>query len=61
MIYTTHGLMTAADLEEYRRDTDWYELYEREPQGDECEHGRLLADDCDDCPVVLARRERSAR
>lgn len=32
MIYTTHGLMTAADLEEYRRDTDWYE--QREDSGE---------------------------
>jgi hypothetical protein len=50
MIYTSHGLMTAADLEEYRLDTDWYELHRREPQDGECEHARPLTDDCDDCP-----------
>jgi hypothetical protein len=50
MIYTSHGLMTTADLEEYRRDYDWDELSEAEPQGDDgCVHARLLTDDCDDC------------
>ncbi len=48
-IYTTHGLMTPADLEEWRLDTDWYELNRREPNDDECDHLRLLTDDCDDC------------
>jgi hypothetical protein len=49
MIYTSHGLMTAADLEEYRQDYDWDELRQREPEDDECEHLRLLTDDCDEC------------
>jgi hypothetical protein len=49
MPYTTHGYMTPADLEEYRQDTDWYELNQREPQDDECEHCRQLTDDCDEC------------
>ncbi len=49
MIYTSHGLMTLADLEEYRRDTDWYELHPRTPEEGECEHCRLWTDDCDDC------------
>lgn len=60
MIYTTHGAMTAADLEEYRQDTDWYELHQPEPQDDECEHGRALTDDCEDCPEVPICREGSA-
>lgn len=49
MIYTSHGLMTPADLEEYRVDTDWYESHPRIPQDDECGHGRLMIDDCDEC------------
>jgi hypothetical protein len=36
MIYTSHGLMTAADLEEYRQDYDWDELRES-GSDDECE------------------------
>lgn len=35
MTYTSHGLMTQADLEEYRRDTDWYEL---NPQADDSDY-----------------------
>ena len=49
MTYTSQGLMTAADLEEYRQDTDWYELNPPEPQDDGCIHGRLLTEDCDEC------------
>jgi hypothetical protein len=49
MTYTSHGYMTAADMAEYRQDYDWDEL--REPdEGEACEHGRLLTDDCDQCP-----------
>jgi hypothetical protein len=48
-VYTTQGLMFGNDLEEYRLDTDWYELNRREPENDECEHLRLLTDDCDEC------------
>lgn len=49
MTYTSHGLMTAADLEEYRRDTDWYEVDRPEPDDDGCVHGLVLAKDCVDC------------
>jgi len=35
MTYTSHGLMTAADLEEYRQDYGWDELADGEPEGDE--------------------------
>lgn len=49
VIYTTHGAMTATDLEEHRRDTDWYELHRREATEGECAHLRLLTDDCDGC------------
>ncbi len=48
-LYTSHGLMTPADLEEWRRDTDWYEAHPRPQQDDECGHGRYLDDDCDAC------------
>lgn len=48
-LYTSHGLMLPSDLEEYRVDTDWYELHPRVPEEDECEHCRLFTDDCDDC------------
>jgi hypothetical protein len=48
-IYTSHGLMLPSDLEEYRQDTDWYELHPRVPEEGECEHCRLFTDDCDDC------------
>ena len=47
--YTSHGVMTGADIDEYRRDTDWYEAHPRVPEEDECEHGRQWIDDCDDC------------
>ena len=50
-MYTSHGLMTSADLEEYRQDTDWYELNQRKPQPDECEHCIPFTDYCDDCPL----------
>ena len=52
MTYTSHGLMTAADLEEYRQDTDWYELNPPEPDHGGCVHGRLLTEDCDECPAA---------
>lgn len=55
MIYTGHGLMTAADLEEYRRDYDWDELNSPEPDGDGCVHGRLLTEDCDACDQECAQ------
>ena len=58
MTYTSHGLMTAADLEEYRQDYDWDELAQPEPDDDGCVHGRLLTDDCDECSPD-ARREES--
>jgi hypothetical protein len=48
-IYTSHGLMTGADLGEYRRDTDWHELHRPVPEADQCEHARFWTDDCDDC------------
>jgi hypothetical protein len=48
-IYTSHGLMTGADLDEYRRDTDWHELHRPVPEADQCEHARFWTDDCDDC------------
>ncbi len=48
-LYATQGLMTPADLEEWRQDTDWYELNPRPQQDDECGHGRYLNDDCDAC------------
>lgn len=38
MIYTTQGAMTAADLEEYRQDTDWYELNPPEYQDEDEEN-----------------------
>lgn len=37
MTYTSHGLMTPADLEEYAEDYDWGELNQPEPE-DECGH-----------------------
>lgn len=49
LLVTSHGVMTAADLEEYRQDYDWDELHQRAPEDGECEHARLLTDDCDDC------------
>jgi hypothetical protein len=56
--YTTHGLMTAADLEEYRRDYDWSELRQPESQDDDgCVHGRLLAEDCAGCEQECASDE----
>lgn len=55
MIYTSHGLMTAADLEEYRQDTDWYELHGDPQEDDACDHGHLLTDDCDECATVSER------
>ncbi len=32
---TTQGAMTGADIEEWRRDTDWYELYGRPDEDEE--------------------------
>lgn len=49
MIYTTQGAMTAADLEEWREDHDWDVMNRSEPEPDECEHLRLLTDDCEAC------------
>ena len=56
MTYTSHGLMTAADLEEHRQDTDWYELNPPEPDHGGCVHGRLLTDDCDECTAEVSDR-----
>ena len=49
MAYTSHGLMTSDDLEEYRRDYDWDELNPQPETDDGCVHGRLLTEDCDEC------------
>lgn len=57
-VYTSHGFMTAADMEEYRQDTDWYEQHEQHvPRDDECEHGRPFTDYCDDCGFETAEAE----
>ena len=48
-IYSSHGLITTADLDEYRRDTDWYELHQQIPEEGQCVHARFWADDCDKC------------
>jgi hypothetical protein len=49
VIYTSQGLMTAEDVEEWRLDHDWYELHPRIPEDGECEHCRQMTDDCDTC------------
>jgi hypothetical protein len=49
VIYTSQGAMTLADLEEHRRDTDWHELRPPVSQDGECDHARLLTDDCERC------------
>lgn len=54
MTYTSHGLMTPADMEEHRQDYDWDELREPEPNDDACVHGHLLADDCGECAQEVA-------
>lgn len=48
MIYTSHGLMTQADLDEYRQDYDWDEL---DPEIDECPEcgGQMTIDGFCDC------------
>lgn len=62
MIYTSHGLMTQADLEEYRQATDWYELHPHGPddEADQCVHGRLLTDNCDDCEAESIGEAKAA-
>ena len=55
MTYTSHGLMTAADMDEYRQDYDWDELCPEPESDDGCVHGRLLVDDCDHCEQEVFR------
>ena len=55
--YTSHGLMTGADLDEHRLDTDWNEIHPRIPEEGECEHARLWGDDCDGCRRPLMVEE----
>lgn len=49
MPYTSQGYMTAGDVEEWRRDTDWYELHPPVVEEDQCPHGTWMYDDCDPC------------
>ena len=58
MTYTSHGLMTAADMEECRRDYDWDELRQPEPDDDACVHDRLLTEDCGECEQECAAEAR---